>query len=212
MRIVIEEGPRGLAMRQLATDLELSPGAVYRYFDGKDAIIAALGHRTLGRYGESMDERESATRVAARALPPETAALFGVLSRAWSYWQLSVADPGAWRLVNMFLVDKQQLITGDAHDRFMAAVAAQVGRVGSLIDNAVAAGSIDPGAGLPRALAMVGTLNGHLQFLKMADRSSAPFDPGQILRLALSTLLIGWGADPTGIEVAWTLVDAQAPA
>jgi AcrR family transcriptional regulator len=211
MRIVVEEGPRGLQMRQLATELELSPGAVYRYFDGKDAIIAALGHRILGRYGAAMDDREARSRAHGRSLPPETAALHGVLARAWSYFSLSMGDPGAWRLVNLFLVDKHQLITGEAHDRFMAAVAAQVGRVGALLDDAVAAGALRPGPGLPRALAIVGTLNGHLQFLKMAEQSTAPFEPGQILRLALSTLLIGWGADPGRIAAAWAHHDTLPP-
>ena len=207
MKIVIEDGPRGLQMRQLASNLELSPGAVYRYFDGKDAIVAALGHRTLGRYGRAMDEREVGSRAHAERLAPETAALFSVLARAWSYWVLSVEDPGSWRLVNLFLVDQQQLIKGEAHDRFMAAVAGQIGRLGALMDDAVAAGALRPAPGMPRALAVVGALNGHLQFLKMARRSHAPFDPGAILRLTLSALLAGWGAAPAAVADCWSQID-----
>ena len=44
MALVIEGGFEGLSMRALARRVELTPGALYRYFDGQDALIAALNN------------------------------------------------------------------------------------------------------------------------------------------------------------------------
>jgi AcrR family transcriptional regulator len=45
-----QEGPSGLSLRQLARRLGVTPGAPYRHFEDKDALLAALaaeGYRTL---------------------------------------------------------------------------------------------------------------------------------------------------------------------
>lgn len=213
MRIVIEEGPRGLAMRALATELDLTPGAVYRYFDGKDAIVAALGHRTLGRYSRALDAAEMQARELGRAqLPEASAALYALLARTWCFWDLSVTDPGGWRLINLFLVDPRRLVTGAAHDRFMAAVSVQIQRVAALSDAAVAAGALAPGDPVQRALIIAANLNGSLQYLKMAATSPVPFRPDQILRGALNAMLLGWGADAAPLELAWSTLAKQRQA
>jgi AcrR family transcriptional regulator len=45
------EGPAGLSLRKLGRQLGVTPGAPYRHFEDKDALLAALaaeGYRTLG--------------------------------------------------------------------------------------------------------------------------------------------------------------------
>src|SRR5579859_887411 len=37
-----QEGPAGLSLRSVARDLEMAPSALYRYFDGRDALLTAL--------------------------------------------------------------------------------------------------------------------------------------------------------------------------
>jgi AcrR family transcriptional regulator len=37
-----EEGAAALSLRSVARDLELAPSALYRYFDGRDALLSAL--------------------------------------------------------------------------------------------------------------------------------------------------------------------------
>lgn len=41
-RLFFEKGASGLSMRRLADALNLTPAAIYRYFDSKDALIRAL--------------------------------------------------------------------------------------------------------------------------------------------------------------------------
>ena len=59
MNILLDEGVHAVTMRRLAKDLSLTPGAMYRYFDGKDAILVGMGQRTLGRYAQELNTRET---------------------------------------------------------------------------------------------------------------------------------------------------------
>lgn len=62
-KIIREDGPEGLSMRRLADAIDYTPGALYSYFDGKDAIIAticedgfvALAHEMAAALQDEMD-------------------------------------------------------------------------------------------------------------------------------------------------------------
>jgi len=203
MAILLEEGAHALTMRRLARDLALTPGAMYRYFDGKDAILAGLGQRTLGRYAEQLNAREMQARGEVADLSPEAAAVYILLARVWHYFTLSLDDMAGWRLVNLFLVAPRRLIEDDQHARFMALVAAQLQRVAALTQEAVGAGALTPGHGMDRALAVFATLNGHLQYTKLATTSGLGFTPTHTVRVGLDGLLAGWGATENARSAAW---------
>jgi len=209
LAILLEEGVHELTMRRLARDLGITPGAMYRYFDGKDAILAGVGRRTLGRVAEALNTREAHARTELEGLSPEAAAVYVLLARSWHYFALSLQDPAGWRLINLFLVSPRQLIDDDPHARFMALVTAQLQRVAALAQEAVAAGVLTPANGLDRALAIFATLNGHLQTVKLSSTSGLGFQPEQTVRFGLDSLLAGWGADDEIRTAAWARLDAH---
>lgn len=203
MAILLHEGVHELTMRRLAKDLSLTPGAMYRYFDSKDAILAGMGQRTLGRYATELNTRETQARAEVAGLETDAAALYVLLARAWHYFALSRDDPAGWRLINLFLVAPRRLIEDTQHARFMALVAAQLQRVAALSEEAVGAGSLQPGKGLDRALAIFATLNGHLQYMKLATTSGLGFRPEDTVYIGLNSLLAGWGATEDARQAAW---------
>lgn len=202
MQVLLNEGAGALTMRGLASALDLTPGAVYRYFESKDEIIAALGHRTLSAYAEALNAREHEALRAGAKLPADERTLYAALARTWRYWEMSVRDPAGWRLVNLILVEPRQVITGPTHERFMAGVSSQIQRTAALLDSAVAAGSLSPGPAVERALIIFAASNGCLQFLKFGETSVVPFDPALTLTACLRSLFLGWGARPELVERA----------
>jgi AcrR family transcriptional regulator len=52
-RIIETDGQDALSMRSLAKRIDLSPAAIYKYFNGKDEILDAVRQRALKRMGES---------------------------------------------------------------------------------------------------------------------------------------------------------------
>ncbi len=207
MAILLDEGVHALTMRRLARDLSLTPGAMYRYFDSKDAILAGMGQRTLGRYATELNAREARARDEANDLSPESEALYVLLARTWTYFALSMDDPAGWQLINLFLVAPRRLIDDVHHARFIALVSAQLQRVAALTEEAVAAGALRPANALDRALALFATLNGHLQLLKLASTSGLGFQPAHTLHAGLDGLLAGWGASDEVRHTAWARLD-----
>ena len=90
-----QEGPAALSLRSVARDLEMAPSALYRYFDGRDALLSALimaayealateAERTADRAGQTQAtdaqrwlEVPRAVRRWALARPQEWGLIFG---------------------------------------------------------------------------------------------------------------------------------------
>lgn len=208
MTMVLNEGAQTLTMRKLAKAVGLTPGAVYRYFDSKSVILARIGQRTLGRYADALDRRETNAGDEAKqaGLTDEATALYALLARSWHYFQLSVDDPAGWQLINLFLVSPRRIIDEENHLRMMAMFSAQLQRVAALTDQAVGAGALSPGRGMDRALVVFATLNGHLQYIKLARTSGMDFTPEETVFHGLDTVLAGWGAASEARADAWDLL------
>jgi AcrR family transcriptional regulator len=87
------DGGAALSLRSIARDLEMAPSALYRYFDGRDALLSAL---ILGAYGALADEAEKASAAAYRA-PADLAARWLAVPHAMRTWAL--ARPHEWGLI-----------------------------------------------------------------------------------------------------------------
>jgi AcrR family transcriptional regulator len=66
-RLFAERGPDAVTMRQLASDLGVSPMTPYRYFQDKEDILAAVRANGFNRFAEALETaRESAAGARAR--------------------------------------------------------------------------------------------------------------------------------------------------
>ena len=97
---VAREGAAALSVRSVARDLEMAPSALYRYFDGRDALLSAL---ILHAYESLAAEAERAAVRAAAATPQPEAGSSGdterflVVPRAIRCWALE--HPHEWGLI-----------------------------------------------------------------------------------------------------------------
>jgi AcrR family transcriptional regulator len=55
-------GPAGVTIRQLADALGVSPMTPYRYFENKDAILAAVRARAFDRFADAMEKAQARLR------------------------------------------------------------------------------------------------------------------------------------------------------
>ena len=87
------EGAAALSLRSVARDLELAPSALYRYFDGRDALLSAL---IMAAYESLADEAERAADQAHDAGSTD-AARWLEAPRAIRRWALE--RPYEWGLI-----------------------------------------------------------------------------------------------------------------
>jgi AcrR family transcriptional regulator len=88
-----EEGAAALSLRSIARDLGMAPSALYRYFDGRDALLSAL---IVAAYTSLADEAERAAD-AAGAVPGGDAERWRAAPLALRAWAL--ARPHEWGLL-----------------------------------------------------------------------------------------------------------------
>jgi AcrR family transcriptional regulator len=94
---VARDGAAALSLRSIARDLGMAPSALYRYFDGRDALLSAL---ILGAYEALATEAEQAAEQAeegARRDAGGDAERWLAVPRALRTWAL--AHPHQWGLI-----------------------------------------------------------------------------------------------------------------
>ena len=87
------EGAAALSLRSIARDLGMAPSALYRYFDGRDALLSAL---ILTAY-ESLAETAEAAAREAQGRRGSDAERFSTVPRAMREWALG--HPHEWGLI-----------------------------------------------------------------------------------------------------------------
>ncbi len=94
---VAREGAAALSLRSIARDLGMAPSALYRYFDGRDALLSAL---ILAAYEALAAEAEQAADRAESEGPdgpPGDAGRWVAVPRALRRWALG--HPHEWGLI-----------------------------------------------------------------------------------------------------------------
>jgi AcrR family transcriptional regulator len=86
-------GAAALSLRSIARDLEMAPSALYRYFDGRDALLSAL---ILGAYTALAETAEEAAEAAAGSEHDELAR-WSAVPGAMRTWALG--HPHEWGLI-----------------------------------------------------------------------------------------------------------------
>src|SRR5580698_1899335 len=89
-----EQGAAALSLRSIARDLGMVPSALYRYFNGRDALLSAL---ILGAYTSLADQAEAAAEEAARAPGTSDGVRWAAVPVAMRQWAL--ARPHEWGLI-----------------------------------------------------------------------------------------------------------------
>ena len=192
--LVVEHGMVGLTMKGLADRVDLTAGALYRYFPGKEAII-------VGLVGQVVAELDAVlARVDRRAESLDV--LVRPLALAGAYRRWAELRPRRARLLALLLGTPQLHVSSDAAQPAVPAALAVVGRVATSLEAAAAAGALTPGDALGRAVVLWATLDGVLSRRKLLAHAPGLVDVDALAAEATLTLLRGWGAEPGALERA----------
>jgi len=196
MDLVVERGFDGLSMHELARRTDYTPGALYRYYAGKDALIAALTTRLIESFGDVL------ARTA--ALLSDDRPLRRVLVALFTYRDLARHAPNRFGLLSMLLADPRLLVPDeDAAQSPLRAMSEVIGPLVEELGRARAAGAlVDGDAGsahedaLERATILFSAVHGLLQLRKQEARVALVGDLDRLVTVSVRSLLLGWGADP----------------
>ncbi|MCO4761718.1 MAG: TetR/AcrR family transcriptional regulator [Myxococcales bacterium] len=201
---VVGGGFDALSIHGVAKAVDLTPGALYRYFDSKAALIIALTSRVVEGFATEVN--------GVLATLPSDAPLARAMAAALAYGELAHHAPHRFGLLSMLLADSRVLVPeqSTAEPALLAAERALDPMMDAL-ERAAERRLLSAGDAAERALLLLTASHGVLQLRKQAQRLPGMVDVHALLRSMVSALLIGWGADPKHVENTLTTLDGAGP-
>jgi len=196
LQLVADGGLEALSMARLAAAVDYTPGALYRYFDSKDALLSRLVARVLGEIDELL--RQALARVPDRAAP-----LCRVFALAHGYRTFAARHPHRFALLTMTMAAPRVLLQDPADaGPVVARMMATLQLLATAIVDATTAKQLAPGDPALRTLCIFASLQGTLLLRKQARYAPEGLDQDTLANAALRALLIGWGATPASVDAA----------
>lgn len=187
--LVLAGDPESVTVHAVARAIGVTPGALYRYFPSRDAIVAAVEARVLADLAAAVDE-------AVAGAPPEPIAR--LIAASGGVLVFAKGSPHRYALLSRMLAVPRRILTDDDAAPVIAIAVGVLGRVQGLFAAAQACGALRPGEDASRVLALWAAIHGAVQLDKLA-RFAPAADATHIGREAVDALLLGWGADPASI-------------
>jgi len=196
MDLVAEGGLEALSMARLAGAVDYTPGALYRYFDSKDALLAQLVSQVL-------EEAQGFLSRAQAALPQGSFPLTRVFALAHGYRAFARERPHSFGLLAMTMAEPRVLLREEAHaEPVTKRVMATLELLALALGDAEATGQLDDGDVAERTVCLFATLQGLLQLHKQARFAPGVLELDRLVPIATRTLLIGWGAKVRAADAA----------
>jgi len=191
--MVADVGFAALSIQRLAAALDYTPGALYRYFPSKDALVAELVVRVIDELGDEL------AVVASVESPPLHRAV--ALARRWS--ALAAEAPHRFGLVAMLLATPRHVLTDPVHtEPAFAAMLRAMRPLATSLAEAAEAGELSSADPVQRAVLLFAGVQGVLLLRKQARHAPELLDIDALYDGMLRALLTGWGATAVTLEGA----------
>ncbi|MEE2830443.1 MAG: TetR/AcrR family transcriptional regulator [Myxococcota bacterium] len=199
LELVLEEGLAGLTVQRLASRMDWSVGALYRYFPGKDALLAETQRRVLTKlHQDILDD------VAAIGMADEP--LAGVLSITRRFRRFALEEPARFHLVSAVLADPRPLVSNEYVGQVAEVLRSLLATVDQQLEGAALAGQLDVGDASKRTVLLWAGLHGLLQFAKLGRLEARLRQTTVLAETLADDLLRSWGASPEALAEAHLLL------
>ncbi|MEZ4236330.1 MAG: helix-turn-helix domain-containing protein [Myxococcota bacterium] len=188
--LVLDADLDALTVQAIARGVGMTAGALYRYFPGREAIVAAVQARVI---------RDLCAAVDAAEARPDPLARLGAAGRA--LLAFAQAQPRRYGLLSRMLAVPHPLVSDAYAAEALPVALATAARIRGWLAAARAEGALAPGDDGVRLAAWWAAVHGAVQLHKLA-RFTPDADAARVAPAALEALLVGWGADPAAARRA----------
>jgi len=198
--LVRDEGSDALTLQRLADRLDYTPGALYRYFASKEALVAEVQRAVIAWL------RHRTRRCVARAeqrghrLPEGERALLSVVVTGLAFEDFAHSAPVEFGMLSTHLSAPEYRLPDLEAGRVFDEAWKNLAELADALRRAESAGALAPGDAAERAVSLWAGLQGVMQTRKLARSAGSRIDPRGIARGHLTALLVGWGAAPGSVD------------
>ncbi len=206
-QIATDEGLEALTVARLAGDVGLAVGALYRHFDGKEALLGALQARAIADFHLAMQARVERSRreLSDRGVAEDVRSLALALIAFSAYPTEADRAPARYRMLDAFLSAPDPVLSEQGARALEEVVSPIVVTCAELLGDAAAVGALAPGDQVQRTHAAWAALHGLGHFRKRDRLVPEHLRTPALLRVLLRDLFAAWGARPQAFDAAWPL-------
>ncbi len=193
-QIVVDEGIDALSIKRVADDALYTPGALYRYFDSKDALLSAVAVVLMKRVQR---------RLVAVANKAADAHLDSALAQVLTYCRYAQEDPHGFGLFAKLVSEPGHLIEDyDVAGPALDAMFETLTPLSLALSKAAENGDLTPGNAAERSVVFFAAVQGVLMLRKQERLNPDTENTDLFVQELIRTLMIGWGADPAAVDAA----------
>ena len=185
MQHVQEVGLEGLSINKLAHALDYTPGALYRYFPSKDALVLTLIEEVVADVSV-----ELASSVEGLDPLEQIRACIAVWTR------FARSSPERFGLIASTFSAARALLSADiVAEQAIASMMRGLAPLRNALSEAAESGLLSDGEALDRTLILFASVNGLLMLRKQAQRAPQLIDLDRLTSTLVETLLLGWASE-----------------
>ncbi|MEE2787499.1 MAG: helix-turn-helix domain-containing protein [Myxococcota bacterium] len=186
-------GIGGFSLHKLAAELDLTVGALYRYFPHKMALLAAREYRVI--HAIDRDRRKAGPRVdpVQQDTDDPQAAIARLLHISQAYRQSLRAHPERMMLIGHILSTPGNILEPEVAIEVMQALVQALSVASEALTTASTHACISGANQTHRAIILWATMQGLIQLEKLQRHDADHFKPMVLFNTAIDALLVGWG-------------------
>jgi AcrR family transcriptional regulator len=199
LELILSEGLDALTMQKLAERLDYAVGALYRYFDSKDTLLAALQRQVLTEFNQIFLQTDQLAQEQFKQTKTDLLALTRLYLAAEIYSALRQYSPIRFHLLNEMIVSPREQLSLKEGLQVMQVALPLLKHIESLFQAAEKSQALNPGKANQRGIILWTSIQGLIPLSKLTR-----FVPGYPLKdlqtELLKTLLLGWGAQSEHLQ------------
>lgn len=195
LELILEEGLSSLTIGGLAKRMDWSMGALYRYFEGKDALLVEAQARVI--IGLHRDIKRDIEAASLAASP-----LACVLATTRRFRRFALEQPARFHLISAMLADPRPLTPRTDASKLAALLRSLLATVDEQLEAALVAGHLEMGDSSTRTVLLWAGLHGLLQFSKLGRAEARLRQTTVLAETIVDDLLRSWGAEPEVLAAA----------
>lgn len=213
LRLTSEGGLEALTMQRLADAVDLTPGALYRYFKSKDSLLAELQSMVLHDIQQLIEHSMTYCQrwAESEAWSDDRRVLTQLLAIATIHRSLRRRWPARFRLLSRIVGTPAQVLDDELAAPLIMQLLTMLGHVAVPIAEAQSLGLFRSGSAKDRAVTMIASAQGLFQFGKFERISATGLDTEALAKVLIEDLLRSWNntARNTPEDFAEALREAQ---
>ena len=207
LNIMSRNGLEAMSMHQVAAELDLTVGALYRYFPSKGVMVANLERRVIRDYGADLVRMVIDEAPDVSGAGDSVALLVPLVRLGLAYRKLCHEKPVHMQLINALLANPGHMLP-EAEGQLVIETMFEIFEpFEAMVQQAMDAGAMSQGDAGARLLMSWNASRAVLQLAKLSTFDPKRFDNSILFYETNLTLMRGWGADADAVSAAWTIAN-----